>query len=58
MTRRLILWLTAAVVVFWLGAALLGASVMREEFDEVFDSALAETGQRSFRSSSTRCRLR
>ena len=46
MTRRLILWLTAAVVVFWLGAALLGASVMREEFDEVFDSALAETGQR------------
>lgn len=46
MTRRLILWLTAAVVVFWLGATLLGAAVMREEFDEVFDSALAETGQR------------
>lgn len=46
MTRRLILWLTATVVVFWLGAALLGAAVMREEFDEVFDSALAETGQR------------
>jgi two-component system OmpR family sensor kinase len=45
-TRRLILWLTATVVVFWLGAALLGAAVMREEFDEVFDSALAETGQR------------
>lgn len=46
MTRRLILWLTATVVVFWLGAAILGAAVMREEFDEVFDSALAETGQR------------
>jgi two-component system OmpR family sensor kinase len=46
MTRRLILWLTATVVVFWLGAALLGTAVMREEFDEVFDSALAETGQR------------
>ncbi|MCB1149362.1 MAG: sensor histidine kinase N-terminal domain-containing protein [Chlamydiia bacterium] len=46
MTRRLILWLTAALVAFWLVAALLGAVVMREEFDEVFDSALAETGQR------------
>lgn len=46
MTRRLILWLTAALVVFWLLAALLGTMVMREEFDEVFDSALAETGQR------------
>ena len=46
MTRRLILWLTATVVVFWLGAAFLGAAVMREEFDEVFDSALAETAQR------------
>jgi two-component system OmpR family sensor kinase len=45
-TRRLILWLTVTVVVFWLGAALLGAAVMRHEFDEVFDSALAETGQR------------
>jgi len=45
-TRRLILWLTATMVVFWLGAAVLGAAVMREEFDEVFDSALAETGQR------------
>lgn len=46
MTRRLILWLTAGVGVFWLVAALLGAVVMREEFDEVFDSALAETAQR------------
>lgn len=46
MTRRLILWLTAALVSFWLVAALLGAAVMREEFDEVFDSALAETAQR------------
>lgn len=46
MTRRLILWLTAATILLWMCAAVLGAVVMREEFDEVFDSALSETAQR------------
>lgn len=46
MSRRLILWLTCATVLFWLVAAGVGALVMREEFDEVFDSALKETAER------------
>jgi two-component system OmpR family sensor kinase len=46
MTRRLILWLTGATILFWIVAAGFGAFVMREEFDEVFDSALQETAQR------------
>lgn len=46
MTRRLILWLTGMTVLLWLVAAGLGALLMREEFDEVFDSALSETAQR------------
>ena len=46
MTRRLMLWLTAATILFWVAAAGVGAMVMREEFDEVFDSALQETAQR------------
>jgi two-component system OmpR family sensor kinase len=46
MTRRLILLLTGVAVLLWLCAAGLGALVMREEFDEVFDSALTETAQR------------
>ena len=46
MTRRLILWLTATTVVLWLVAAVFGAMIMRDEFDEVFDSALQETAQR------------
>lgn len=46
MARRLILWLTCATVVFWLVAAGVAALVMREEFDEVFDSALKETAER------------
>jgi two-component system OmpR family sensor kinase len=46
MTRRLILLLTGATVLLWMVAAGLGALVMREEFDEVFDSALTETAQR------------
>jgi hypothetical protein len=32
--------------VFWLAAVGIGASVMRSEFDEVFDSALKETSAR------------
>ena len=40
------LWLTAATILFWVAAAGVGAMVMREEFDEVFDSALQETTQR------------
>ncbi|MEW9834895.1 sensor histidine kinase [Mesorhizobium marinum] len=46
MTRRLILWLTGVTVLLWLLTAGLGALIMREEFDEVFDSSLAETAQR------------
>lgn len=46
MTRQLILLLTAATFVFWLLAVAVGASVMRSEFDEVFDSALKETSAR------------
>ena len=46
MTRQLILLLTAATIVFWLAAVGIGASVMRSEFDEVFDSALKETSAR------------
>jgi len=46
MTRRLVLRLTAATVVLWLVAAIVGSFVMREEYDEVFDSALEETARR------------
>lgn len=46
MTRRLMIWLTVATAVFWIAAAALGAAVMREEFDEHFDSALTDTAER------------
>lgn len=46
MTRKLMLWLTVATILFWVAAAGIGTVVMREEFDEVFDSALQETAQR------------
>ncbi|MEQ1952243.1 ATP-binding protein [Mesorhizobium yinganensis] len=46
MTRRLMLWLTGSTILFWILAAGLGAFVMREEFDEVFDSSLQETAER------------
>ncbi|WP_312793764.1 ATP-binding protein [Tianweitania sp.] len=46
MTRRLMVWLTLGTALFWLLSAGVGAIVMREEFDEVFDSALEETTQR------------
>ncbi|QIG50300.1 sensor histidine kinase [Nordella sp. HKS 07] len=46
MTRRLILWLTAATILYWLAAAGFGVHVMRGEFDEVFDTTLQETAQR------------
>jgi two-component system OmpR family sensor kinase len=46
MTRRLILWLTGATTAFWLIAAGLGVSVMRDEFGEVFDASLKETAER------------
>ncbi|TIO31200.1 MAG: sensor histidine kinase [Mesorhizobium sp.] len=46
MTRKLMLWLGGATLLFWVCAATFGALVMREEFDEVFDSALQETAQR------------
>ncbi|TIM05053.1 MAG: HAMP domain-containing histidine kinase [Mesorhizobium sp.] len=46
MTRRLMLWLTAGMVLFWVAAVGLGGLIMREEFDEIYDSALRETAQR------------
>lgn len=46
MTRKLMLWLTGATILFWIAAAAVGALVMREEFDEVFDSSLQEAAQR------------
>ncbi|GLS32305.1 two-component sensor histidine kinase [Mesorhizobium albiziae] len=46
MTRRLMLWLGGATLLFWVCAAPIGALVMREEFDEVFDSALQRNAQR------------
>ena len=46
MTRRLILWLTGAAASFWLIAAGLGVSVMKDEFDEFFDGSLQETAER------------
>ncbi|WP_442582016.1 ATP-binding protein [Mesorhizobium sp. ASY16-5R] len=46
MTRRLMLWLTGSTILFWILAAGLGAFVMREEFDEAFDSSLQETAER------------
>ncbi|MBU0723358.1 MAG: sensor histidine kinase N-terminal domain-containing protein [Alphaproteobacteria bacterium] len=44
-SRRLTLLLTGGIVLLWLLAALLSFLVMREEMDEVFDSALEETAQ-------------
>lgn len=46
MTRKLMLWLTGATILFWIAAAWVSSLVIREEFDEVFDSALQETAQR------------
>jgi two-component system OmpR family sensor kinase len=46
MTRRLMFWLAGATILFWIVAAGFGVLIMREEFDEVFDSALQETAQR------------
>jgi two-component system OmpR family sensor kinase len=46
MTRRLVVWLTAAVVLFWLIAVGLGVYVMGREFAEIFDGALQETAER------------
>ncbi len=44
--RPLMLSLTGALVLFWLAAIGLGVVIMREEFDEIFDSALEETAER------------
>ncbi len=38
--------LSGLLVIFWLGAIGLGILVMRSEFDEIFDGALKETGER------------
>lgn len=44
--RPLMLALTGAIIIFWLGAIGLSILVMRHELDEVFDSALQETAER------------
>lgn len=46
LARYLMLSLTGALVAFWLIAIGIGIQVMREEYDEVFDSALQETTER------------
>ncbi len=46
MTRRLVLWLTGATILFWIAAVAFGAAIMREESNELFDSALEETAER------------
>ncbi len=46
MIGRLMFSVTAAVVSFWITAAVCGIWVMREEFAEIFDSALQETAER------------
>lgn len=43
LARYLMLSLTGALVIFWLIAIAISIQVMREEYDEVFDSALQET---------------
>ena len=43
---RLMFSVTAAVVTFWIVAAVGGILVMRDEFAEIFDSALQETTER------------
>ncbi|MBR0555830.1 HAMP domain-containing histidine kinase [Ciceribacter sp. L1K23] len=43
---RLIGWLSALLIVFWLAAAGLGLIVMRGEFDEIFDSGLQQAAAR------------
>jgi two-component system, OmpR family, sensor kinase len=45
-TRRLIVVLTAGVLLFWLVAALGSTYVFNDELNETFDQALRETGQR------------
>lgn len=44
--RALMLALTGAIIVFWLGAIGLSILVMPHEMDEIFDSALQETAER------------
>jgi two-component system, OmpR family, sensor kinase len=46
LSRKLIVSLSGLLFAFWTIAVLLGISVMRDEFDEVFDSALQETTER------------
>jgi len=43
---RLALWLSLGLAALWLATAVLTASLMRHEMDEVFDSALKETAER------------
>lgn len=44
--RRLMFSVTAAVISFWVVAAVGGILVMHDEFSEIFDSALQETTER------------
>ena len=58
LARSLMLSLTGALVMFWLVAIGIGIQVMREEYDEVFDSALQETTERLLSLVATDLRLR
>ena len=46
LSGRLVLSISVLLVVFWAIGVALSIHVMREEFDEVFDSALQETAER------------
>lgn len=46
LARHLMLSLTGALIAFWLIAIAISIQVMREEYDEVFDSALQGTTER------------
>ncbi|PNG25692.1 sensor histidine kinase [Methylocella silvestris] len=46
LSRRIGLWLAAAVTALWLAAATAAGLALRHEIDEVFDSALQEVAQR------------
>jgi two-component system, OmpR family, sensor kinase len=46
MTRRLIVSLTATLIIFWLLATIAGMFVMQDEFGEIFDGSLQATTER------------
>ena len=46
LSGQLMLWITATITLVWLVAVGFGALVMRDEFGEIYDSALQETAER------------